>query len=268
MISNQDNLSKLRRYFDLNLYEVKIWTALLSKGDATAGELSDIANVPRSRSYDVLETLEKKGFVVQKIGKPIKYVAVSPSEVLEKVKKNIDEEARKNVSRVDSLRNSDVIKELNEIHTKGIQTMDISDLSTAVKGRHNLYNHLESTLMNAQDNVTIMTTAAGFLRKSNSLRKTFEYLKNKGVKIRIAAPLTKTPKATIDELSKFAEIKNVDKIDARFSIVDNKYVTFMMADDEQVHPNYDTGIWVHSPFFATALNNLFDLAWKDLKKAK
>ena len=64
MIVKEEFLSKLRRYFSLNLYEVKIWTALLSRGVSTAGELSDIANVPRSRSYDVLESLEKKGFVV------------------------------------------------------------------------------------------------------------------------------------------------------------------------------------------------------------
>ncbi|MBS3095823.1 hypothetical protein J4480_00115, partial [Candidatus Woesearchaeota archaeon] len=38
--------------FGINGYEVKIWTALLSRGVSTAGELSDIANVPRSRSYD------------------------------------------------------------------------------------------------------------------------------------------------------------------------------------------------------------------------
>ena len=61
MIVKDDMLVELRRYFDLNLYEVKLWTALLSRGVSTAGELSDIADVPRSRSYDVLESLEKKG---------------------------------------------------------------------------------------------------------------------------------------------------------------------------------------------------------------
>ena len=60
LIVKDEFLGKLRRYFALNLYEVKIWTALLSRGVSTAGELSDIANVPRSRSYDVLESLEKK----------------------------------------------------------------------------------------------------------------------------------------------------------------------------------------------------------------
>ena len=67
MIVKEEFLSKLRRFFNLNLYEVKIWTALLSRGVSTAGELSDIANVPRSRSYDVLESLEKKGFVIMKL---------------------------------------------------------------------------------------------------------------------------------------------------------------------------------------------------------
>ena len=89
MIVKEDFLKKLKVSFNLNIYEVKIWTALLSKGVSSAGELSDISNVPRSRSYDVLESLEKKGFVVMKIGKPIKYLAVEPKEVIERVKKNL-----------------------------------------------------------------------------------------------------------------------------------------------------------------------------------
>ena len=40
MIIDKDFLKKLRSSFELNEYEVKIWTALLSKGIAAAGELS------------------------------------------------------------------------------------------------------------------------------------------------------------------------------------------------------------------------------------
>src|SRR5210317_2470663 len=98
MIVKDDFLSRLRRYFGLNLYEVKIWAALLSRGVSTAGELSDIANVPRSRSYDVLESLEKKGFAITKLGKPIKYIAVPPEEVLERVKKKVLEDSEKQVN--------------------------------------------------------------------------------------------------------------------------------------------------------------------------
>src|SRR3989337_1255959 len=92
MILQRELLNKLKD-FGLNNYESKVWAALLSRGVSTAGELSDIANVPRSRSYDVLESLEKKGFVVMKLGKPIKYIAVPPSEAVERVKKRIKVQA-------------------------------------------------------------------------------------------------------------------------------------------------------------------------------
>ena len=63
MIVKKEFLNKLKD-FGLNTYESKLWTALLSRGISTAGELSDIAGVPRSRSYDVLESLAKKGFIL------------------------------------------------------------------------------------------------------------------------------------------------------------------------------------------------------------
>mgnify|MGYP000262357459 CR=1 FL=1 len=89
MIVKEDFLKKLRAAFDLNIYEVKMWTALLSRGMAAAGELSDISNVPRSRSYDVLESLEKKGFIMMKLGKPIRYIAIKPEEIIKRLKENI-----------------------------------------------------------------------------------------------------------------------------------------------------------------------------------
>ena len=48
--------------------------------------------------------------------------------------------------------------------------------------------------------------------------------------------------------------------------MNDKDVIFMLMDDKEVHPTYDTGIWIKSPFFASALNNLFDTAWKGMKK--
>src|SRR3989304_9468866 len=132
MIVKDEFLSKLRRYFNLNLYEVKIWAALLSRGVSTAGELSDIANVPRSRSYDVLESLERKGFVVMKLGKPIKYIAVPPQEVLERVKKNISEDAEKQVQLIESLKGSDVLGELSTLHKQGVDIVEPADLTGAV----------------------------------------------------------------------------------------------------------------------------------------
>ena len=246
MIVKEEFLSKLRRYFSLNLYEVKIWTALLSRGVSTAGELSDIANVPRSRSYDVLESLEKKGFVIMKLGKPIKYLA--KSEKLEALKK------------------TEVVDELNTLHTQGIELVEPADLSGSLKGRHNLYNHLELTMRNAEESVSIMTTSQGLMRKIEGFKPTFEKLKKRGVKIRIAAPLTKETAAAVKDISSVAEVRNSDTV-ARFIIVDGKEIVFMIMDDKTVHPTYDVGIWVNSPFFSSALDSLFNTAWKSMKPA-
>jgi sugar-specific transcriptional regulator TrmB len=264
MIVKEEFLSKLRRYFSLNLYEVKVWTALLSRGVSTAGELSDIANVPRSRSYDVLESLEKKGFVIMKLGKPIKYLAVPPAEVLERVKKNVKEGATEQIKKLETLKGTETIKELNTLHTQGVELIEPTDLSGSLRGRHNLYNHLELTIRNAEESVTLMTTSSGLLRKIEGLKPTFEKIKKRGVKIRIAAPLTKENMQSVKELGSVAEVKHTNS-KARFCVVDGKELVFMVLDDAEVHPTYDIGVWVKTPFFAKAMDNMFDLAWKGMK---
>ena len=265
MIVKEEFLSKLRRYFGLNLYEVKIWTALLSRGVSTAGELSDIANVPRSRSYDILESLEKKGFVVMKLGKPIKYMAVNPKEVVDRVKKNTKTEAEESIKRLEGLKSTDVIQELNSLHTQGVELVEPSDLAASLKGRHNLYNHIELTLKNAEKTVTIMTTSAGLVRKIDSMKPLFEQLKRRGVKIRIAAPLTKETDKAVKDLGSVAEVRHTNS-KARFIVVDAKELIFMVMDDAEVHPTYDIGIWINTPFFASALEEMFELAWREMKK--
>ena len=266
MIVKEEFLSRLRRNFALNLYEVKIWTALLSRGVSTAGELSDIANVPRSRSYDVMESLEKKGFVVMKLGKPIKYIAVPPKEVVERVKKNVEAHAKDELKKLSDLKNTDVIEELSTLHTQGVELVEPADLSGSLRGRHNLYNHLELTIRNAEESVTLMTTTQGFIRKVEGFLPTFEKLKKRGVRVRIAAPITKEAMPAMKELQGIAEVRNTDT-KARFCIVDGKEIIFMVLDDNEVHPTYDVGIWVNTPFFASAMEDLFELAWKSMKVA-
>ena len=266
MIVKEEFLTRLRRYFSLNLYEVKIWTALLSRGVSTAGELSDIANVPRSRSYDVLESLEKKGFVVMKLGKPIKYIAVDPKEVIERVKKNMKQDADEKINRLEKLKGTEVLTELTTLHSQGIELIEPSELSGSLRGRHNLYNHLELMIRNAEDSVTLMTTSKGFLRKIEGLKPTFEKLKKRGVKIKIAAPLTKETHNAVKEMKDIADIRHTDNR-ARFVIVDGKEMVFMVLDDNEVHPTYDIGIWVNTPFFASAVEALFDRSWKAMKPA-
>ena len=181
MIVKEDFLSKLRQYFALNLYEVRIWTALLSRGVSTAGELSNISDVPRSRTYDILESLEKKGFVVMKLGKPIKYLAVEPQEVILRVKKLVKIDSDSKVKKLEDLKGTDVLGELNLLYKQGIEFIDATDLSGAIRGKHNLYTHLELMVRNAEKSVTLVTTPKGLVRKVEALKPILQKLSKKGL---------------------------------------------------------------------------------------
>ena len=266
MIVKEEFLNMLRQYFSLNLYEVKIWTALLSRKVATAGELSDLAIVPRSRTYDVLESLEKKGFVMVKLGKPIKYIAISPKDVIDRVKKRVAEKSEEKINKLESLRESDVLQDLEQLHEQGIQLVEPSDLSGALKGRYNLYNHLEAMVKNAEEEVILMTTSTGFLRKVEALRGVFEVLVERGVSIKIACPKTEKTEKIREELKDIAEIRFTDEIEARFCVIDGEEVLFMTLNDKDIYPAYDIGVWVNTPFFAQALQQLFEVAWREMSK--
>ena len=234
------------RGLGLNSYEVKIWTALLSRGVSTAGELSDIANVPRSRSYDVLESLEKKGFVVMKLGKPIKYIAVPPKEVVERVKRNVQDYAKEEIKKLTDLKNTDVIDELSTLHTQGVELVEPADLSGSLRGRHNLYNHLEYMLKKAERNVFMLVTQKEFISLVENFKPLFEKLKKKNIKIKISTQINNQTKKYAEEIRQFTEVKHTDH-KARFCIVDSKEILFMILDENDVHPSYDVGIWVSTP---------------------
>ena len=268
MIIKEEFLSRLRKIFDLNLYEVKVWTALLSRGSSTAGELSNISDVPRSRTYDILESLEKKGFIVMKLGKPIKFIALKPEEVVERAKKNLMVDAKERSKRLESLKNDEVLEELTSLFTKGVKFVEPSDLSGSLKGRQNLYNHLDMMVRDAEKTITIMTTAEGLSRKLEVLMPSLEKCKKRGVKIRIAAPINNNNIKVAKEFKKVAEVRNIEKFKARFTIIDSNQIMFMLLDDEKFHPNYDIGVWISTEFFAQTLEQLFEFAWKEMKPVK
>jgi sugar-specific transcriptional regulator TrmB len=266
MIVNEDFLKKLRSSFDLNIYEVKVWTALLSRGIAAAGELADISGVPRSRSYDVLENLEKKGFIVMKLGKPIKYIAVKPEEILKRIKKKVQEDADSQMKMLERVGETDIYREIELLYKQGIDKIEPSELSGVLKGRKNVYDHLKTIISNAEKSVSIMTTEKGFIRKIDLLKSALKKAKMNGIKIKIVAPI-KESSFLSKEVKDSIEIRTADEnTKARFVLVDGKELLFMMADDNEIHEAYDTGIWVKTPYFAQALNQMFELNWKGLKR--
>lgn len=232
----------------LNSYEAKIWTALLSRGVATSGELSDIAGVPRSRSYDVLESLESKGFVVMKLGKPIKYIAVPPVEVIERLKQRIKQEQEVRAKMLEEFRLTTLFDELSELHESGIDSVDPADITGIIKGRKPIFQKASELIANAQKNVVILLSAAEIAKNRRVLVNAIE---KSNAQITV---LTDDPnRVSLDGIT-----VRLSKANARAIVADDNDVVFMLMDVNDVHPSYDTAIWVKSPFFAATLTSMLD----------
>jgi len=75
----------------LTEYEAKVYLSLLKDHLNSATKLSEKSGVPRTKIYQVLESLEHKGWIRIYSGIPLLFKAVDPHEVFEKVKKDYGE---------------------------------------------------------------------------------------------------------------------------------------------------------------------------------
>ena len=224
-MTDNEEIIKKTKLFGLNTYEAKIWTALLSRGVSTAGELSDIANVPRSRSYDVLESLEKKGFVVMKLGMPIKYLAVPPKEVLENIKKQIEKNTEKHLSEITNTSFSDLINTFQELYEK--TTKHTENIVAILHGRKNTYKHLGFLFNNTKKDIIFS------LENETEAPEITKLMKDKTKKI------IKSPHTNI-----------------RMYVVGEDSAIIFPISEKEVHPDYDLSIWIKNKHTTKFLKQL------------
>jgi len=253
----QDLVKRIKEYFNLNIYETKVWLALLTKGIASAGEVAELSGVPRSRTYDVLESLEKRGFAIVKIGKPVKYIAVKPTEVVEKMKSKVMTDANEKVKSLLNLKETAEYTELEQLHTDGISPVKAHELSGSIKGRANVLSRMRELLENAEKEVIICTSAVDFEDKSRVLVPTIEKLNQNNIKVKIA--LSGEPEH-VKKLNARHDLKAKQiATPSRLFMADKKEVLFMVTPEKA---DEEIAIWLNSPFFTTSLTSLFEQGLK------
>ncbi len=255
MLVKNELIAKIKDYFDLNIYETKVWLALLGKGSASAGEIASISGVPRSRTYDVLESLEKKGFALIKLGKPVKYLGVKPKTILEKLKNNVRTHAEEKVKNLTKVVGTNEFQQLEKLYTVGINPVKREDLSASIKGRSTISNYLKEIIDSAKKEVIICMHAEEMILKEKLFADTFNLLKKKGIDVKIALF---GEAEIIEQLSKSLKIKiKKVNIEGKFFIIDRNEVLFYLSKESTKD---DNAIWLNSAFFSEAFAGLFDLA--------
>jgi len=74
----------------LTEYETRAYLTLIEGGTMTAGQISEAAEIPYSKIYETLNSLEKKGWIEIERGRPSKYYPKSPTEALEAAKLRLE----------------------------------------------------------------------------------------------------------------------------------------------------------------------------------
>jgi sugar-specific transcriptional regulator TrmB len=257
MIVKPELVKKIKDYFGLNIYETKVWVALLGKGIASAGEIAEISGVPRSRTYDVLESLEKQGFAISKIGKPAKYIAVRPGVILEKLKSNTLREADERVKTLSNLKASTEYAEIEGIYHSGIEPVRHEELSGSIKGRNMIYGHMKEIAENAKKEVIICMPLRDFSDKLRVFTALIDKLKKNGIKVKIALSGNESDVKKLGLKIK-EKIKPIS-INAKFILVDGEQILFLLSDSATAEE--DIAIWLNSQFFTNAMTFLFNQVW-------
>lgn len=256
MLVKQELINKIKDYFDLNVYETKVWLALIGKGSASAGEIAEISGVPRSRTYDVLETLEKKGFAIVKLGKPVKYLGIKPRMILEKLRNNVRSEAEERIQSLSNIKDTEEFAQLEEIYKGGIEPVKREDVSAALKGKSNISNYLREIIREAKDEVLICANARDILSKTKLFQQTFEVLKKADIKVLLC--LSGDDVSIKKAESEFQiKVKKVD-INAKFFIIDRQEILFYLSKPDSKE---ESAIWLNSEFFSEYFASLFEIAF-------
>lgn len=105
--SHHDRSVTLLQEFGLKEYEARTFVALTRLPEGTAKQVSEISEVPRTRVYDAVRTLESEGLVEIQHSSPQQFRAVSVAEATNTLRRAYEERTESLRGALDSLSRTD-----------------------------------------------------------------------------------------------------------------------------------------------------------------
>ncbi len=242
MPQNPEIINGLRS-LGLNQYEARAYHALSAFGPSTAGELSELADLPRPRVYDVLRGLQDKGFVVLRPGRPVKYASLSLLEALKTLRKQRENDLSSELKRIEE------IGRVLHQKLKPVQTeKNVPEgIVWTIKGRQAIYSKIASMFSHAREKVVINSTPDGVMRKIKACSAELDKAKSRGAKIHVVSPVSSP------EITRIATVHGKE-LPTRFVIADDQALIFLTT--EKTHPDEEIGMWLQSSHLANTLMQL------------
>jgi len=243
---DSESLNFLRR-IGLNQYESRVYLSLLHSGPTSASDLSDLASIPRPRTYDVLDKLEKKGFIAVQPGRPTKFRSIDIKESFANLRRRREAELAAEIEELKRLEDKLVERSRG---AKAPEKVATGDYVWVLKDRANIYSKIEHMIHGASREVLVATNERGLKRKLETHCDALRKAKGRGVSVRLIAPVSSEAVA-----KRAAECGALVKRDNphRFVIADDDVMLFLTSDEND---KTEVGAWIKSPFFAQSLRKM------------
>ena len=277
-------LIKVLDSFGLNNYESRVYSALFKKKQLTAAEVARLADIPRTRAYDNLRSLELKGLCEVMSGKTKLYSLYDPSKLKDVLIKLENDKAsikiKKHQEEIEKERNR-LEKRAREAEKLAANLMPLFEQSRSSEGPLDYIEVFKSVAMSNSKFMELSSEAHKeilIFSKPPFLAKTYE-LRRKSVAPQIEAIERGVKLITIHEIpseqskrKKFfretfdvfepdkEQLRVIDNLPLKMSIYDEKVALFSLYDPI-IGESSISSFLARNEAFAKSLKELFYMYW-------
>ncbi|HID04759.1 MAG TPA: TrmB family transcriptional regulator [Candidatus Caldiarchaeum subterraneum] len=235
----------------LTEYETRAYITLVEKGPMTASELSEVAQVPYSKVYDILGSLKQKDFIIiLHEGRPARYAAKSPATALEAVRLSMERRIKE--------REEVILSELMPIY-EGRGERERPDI-WILRGETSILEKIKEVATRSERELLI---AAPILNKGlvDVIQPLAGMARTRGCEVRIMVTSV-VDKELISRLANVASVRARGQMFGGGVIADSREVVIVFTGEGESADGL-LAIWSDHPGLAKYARNYFDYLWND-----
>ena len=254
----------------LSLNQSRVLITLIKYGKAKASDISQLSGVPRAKVYSVLDQLVNLGLVDKKPGRPVKYRAKTPEEIVKRIRYNIEVEYENRIKRLEKIEKglidvlSDIYKPAEVEHSELIKVVKVGEPS--IRETRLMYSE-------AKDEINVISKVFEYYP---DVRDELIKASKRGVKIKVLL-LSRdflndysfsVQSMILEDLKKIAEVRfSKGLLPLRGSIIDPSYEyrtgkAIFVVEDPKTPLYLRDAVITENPSLVAGMKRYFDLIWK------
>lgn len=259
MLLDEKMLSTLGK-LGLTLYGAKTYYTLVALGRLTAAEIARETGIPRTKIYETLSRLEAEGWISSVQGRPIRFTALHPREVIDGRRQALNLEVDYLTTELTRMYDHEVDKELPKVWL--------------IRGIDNITTKTVDMLSRARQSVILLGT---FYTQAelDQVRRSLAAAKKRGVSIRVITNGgQQLMDARIDIAAALSPVIPDMKIGTppsfRYIIIDDREMLNVFPRIVDGIPDTDdvVAMWVQNQTIAAHTTNMFNMLWEGLEKGQ